>query len=191
MPGSDWTSLEVAQLAVSALTPIAVLGLGLLVSNGARRVEALQHANQTVVARRVEIFADVAKKLNRLLCFATFVGRWKEVTPADVLILKRDIDEVMYANRLIFSDELFSAYQAFMTCFFVMYATVEEDALIRAPISSVWGDRRSLEWWSPAMTAAFAADKSSQPDEIQFAHEKLTTAFRKDLYVTEMTRPLM
>ncbi|MGH3904014.1 MAG: hypothetical protein ACRDTE_07495, partial [Pseudonocardiaceae bacterium] len=31
--------------------------------------------------------------LNRLLCFAIFVGSWKEVGPADAVRLKREADE--------------------------------------------------------------------------------------------------
>jgi hypothetical protein len=111
---NEWNSLEIVQLAMAALMPLALLGLGLLVAQNTRRLDSLRHTNESVVARRLEIFGEVAPKLNRLLCFTAFVGRWKEITPADVLDLKRDIDEVMYVNRLLFSDALFAAYQAFM-----------------------------------------------------------------------------
>jgi hypothetical protein len=187
---SDWNSLQVAQLAVAALTPLAVLGLGLLVARNARRVESLQQANQTVVVRRLEVFGQVAPKLNQLLCFVAFVGRWKEITPADVLVLKRDVDEVMYTNRLLFSDALFAAYQAFMAQLFAMYATVDTDALIRARISSNLGNRRHLPWWSPDMVAMFARDQICEPAEAQLVYDELSAAFRADLFVTDLTRPL-
>ena len=70
-----WTSLEVAKLAVGVLTPLAVVGLGFFLARLTRRVEAVQWANQTVMTRRVELFTQVAPKLNQLLCFAIFVGR--------------------------------------------------------------------------------------------------------------------
>jgi hypothetical protein len=43
----QWNSVELARLAVAALTPLAVLGLGLIVACSTRRIEAIQYANQT------------------------------------------------------------------------------------------------------------------------------------------------
>jgi hypothetical protein len=187
---AEWNSIEVANLVVAALTPLAVLGLGLLVARSARRVEAMQYANQTVVARRIEVFGQVAPKLNRLLCFAAFVGRWKETTPGDALLLKRDVDEVMFTNRLIFSDALFTAYQGFMAQFFAMYENIDGDAPIRARISSRLGDRRLLPWWHADMAAMFASDGTCEPEEAQLAYDQLSAAFRADLYVTDLSQPL-
>ena len=187
---SEWNILEVAQLVLAALMPLALLGLGLLVARNTRRLDSLQRANQALVARRLELFGQVAPKLNRLLCFMAFVGRWKEITPADVLTLKRDVDEVMYVNRLLFSDALFAAYQAFMARLFAMYATVDGDALIRARISTNLGDRRNLPWWRPLMVDMFAKDHICEPAEAQLVYDNLSVAFREDLYVTDLTRPL-
>ena len=153
-------------------------------------MEALQHANQTVMARRVEIFSQVAPKLNRLLCFVAFVGRWKEITPQDVLDLKRDTDEVMYANRLLFSPELFTSYRGFTERLFAMYATVDGDALIRARVSSHLGDRRLLPWWRADMAAMFDDWPVCEPAEAQRLYDELSSAFRVDLYITDLTRPL-
>src|ERR1022692_4663720 len=76
---SAWNSLQYATLAVDALTPLTVAGLGYFVARTSRRLEQVQWANQTVVTRRLEIFSEIAPALNKLLCFATFVGRWKEI----------------------------------------------------------------------------------------------------------------
>jgi hypothetical protein len=141
-----------------------------------RRVEAVQWANQTVVTRRVEIFSAVGPKLNQLLCFATFVGRWKEITPQDAVTLKRELDEIMYADRVLFSNELFTAYQHFMAALFAMYASTDADARIRAPIHTGLGDRRNLAWWDtePDMSARFATDDPSTPAQVNRAYEVLS-----------------
>lgn len=189
---TSWTGPEVVIAALTALTPLAVVALGVLVAGTARRLESVQWANQIVVARRLELFAEVAPKLNRLLCFATFVGRWKEITPQQAIALKRDLDEVVYSNRLLFSPELFDAYKAFMTTFFAMYAaTPGGDARIRVGIDSVWGDRRNLPWWQDAMVDLFTADQKSTMDEVHAAYTALSDAFRTDLYVTGLTQPLL
>jgi hypothetical protein len=186
----EWDSVELARLAVAALTPLAVLGLGLLVARNTRRIETIQYANETVVKRRLEVFGQVAPNLNKLLCFVAFVGRWKEITPNDVLMFKRDVDEVMYTNRLLFSDALFTAYLEFMERFFAMYAAVDGDAPIRARISSSLGDRRRLPWWKAEMAAIFTQQKVCEPEDARIAYDQLSAAFRADLYVTDLSEPL-
>lgn len=179
-----WTGYEFATLAVTALTPITVAGLGFFVARTGRRLERVQWANQTVVTRRLEIFGEVAPKLNQLLCFATFVGRWKEIKPGEAIRLKREIDEIMYASRVLFSDQLFSAYQEFMAALFAMYATTDADAHLRAPVASKWGDRRNMAWWTDSMAGLFSTGQAGDMNEIQAAYEKLGERFRDDLYVT-------
>src|SRR6516225_5319485 len=104
---ASWTSVQIATLVVEALTPITVAGLGVLFARTSRRIEQVQRANQTVVNRRLDIFGQLAPGLNQLLCFATFVGGWKEIQPKDAIATKRKLDETMYANRVLFSEELF------------------------------------------------------------------------------------
>jgi hypothetical protein len=187
---SGWNSMQIATLAVSALTPLTVAGLGYFVARASRRLEQLRWANQTVVTRRLEIFGEVAPALNQLLCFATFVGRWKEIQPGHAIGLKRQLDETMYSNRVLFSDSLFAAYQDFMASLFAMYATTEADAHLRAPIDSRWGTRRNMTWWDDSMTSLFSATKPASLDEIQVAYEQLARRFRADLYVTHGTQPI-
>jgi hypothetical protein len=182
---SPWNSMQIATLVVGALTPLTVAGLGYYIARAGQRIEQVQWANQTVVTRRLEIFSQVAPWLNQLLCFATFVGRWKEIQPAEAISLKRNLDEAMYANRVLFSDELFKAYQDFIAALFAMYATPGVDAHLRAPIDSQWGDRRKLLWWTEEeMPSLFSPDKGGSMDEIQQAYDRLSVRFRADLYVT-------
>lgn len=189
---SSWSSLQIATLAVGALTPITVAGLGVLFARTSRRIEQVQWANQTVVTRRLEIFGQLAPGLNKLLCFATFVGGWKEIQPAQAIAIKRQLDETMYANRVLFSDELFDAYRQFMTTLFAMYAATDADAHLRAPVKCRFGDRRNMTWWDEdSMAGLFSPGNPVDLDEIQAAYELLTDRFRADLYVTRQTRPLL
>ena len=192
---ATWNSVQIATLAVSALTPLTVAGLGYFVARTGRRIERIQWANQTVVSRRLEIFSQVAPWLNQLLCFATFVGRWKEIEPTQAIGLKRKLDETIYANRLLFSDSLFTAYHEFMTAMFAMYATTEADALLRAPVVTIWGSRRNLPWWQDSLDGLFSpdadADSMASVERIQAAYDQLSRQFRADLYVTHEARPLL
>lgn len=188
---TGWTSLEIARLAVGSLMPVAVVGVGFFLSRLSRRVEVVQWANQTVVTRRVELFMQVAPKLNQLLCFATFVGRWKEIRPEQAIALKRDIDEIMYSNRVLFTDELFAAYQAFMATLFDMYASTDADAPLRAQIATALGDRRNLAWWQDTINGCFSATNPSTIGEVRAAYETLSQRFRADLCVTRAAQVLL
>ncbi|HUL25169.1 MAG TPA: hypothetical protein VLW44_05295 [Streptosporangiaceae bacterium] len=189
---SSWTGVQIATLAVEALTPITVAGLGVLFARTSRRIEQVQWANQTVVTRRLDIFGQLAPGLNQLLCFATFVGGWKEIEPRQAIAVKRKLDETMYANRVLFSDELFAAYHGFMSTLFAMYATTDADAHLRAPIKSRWGNRRNMSWWhEDSMAGLFSPDNPASIEDIQAAYDQLAQRFRAELYVTHQTRPLL
>lgn len=184
MSSDGWTSLEIANLAVSTLTPIAVVGVGYLVSRATTRLESVQWANQTVIQRRLEIFSAVAPKLNRLLCFALFIGGWKETTPQEAIKLKRETDEIMHVNRVLFSPDLFAAYLIYMETLFLVYARVDGDAPIRADIACPLGDRRNLPWWQPGMESLFSDPPNPSHADIRRAYDELGEHFRRDLYVT-------
>lgn len=185
------TGVDVAMVAVNALTPLAVVVVGYVLNRRLRRIEQVRWANQTVISRRLEIFTEVAPKLNRLLCFGTFVGRWKEVTPAQAIVLKRELDESMFANRILFSDRLFVAYEEFMRTLFDMYASADADAPLRVPITAVLGDRRNLSWWEDTTPAYFTTDNPASLGEIQRAYDALGQRFRADLYVIQTSDPVL
>ena len=189
MAGS-WNSVQIVTLVVDALTPITVVVLGVLFTRASRRIEQVQWANQTVVTHRLNVFDKLAPGLNQLLCFATFVGGWKEIDPRKAIAIKRELDQIMYANKVLFSDELFAAYHRFMTVLFAMFAATGAAARVRAPIESKWGNRRELTWWNDVMGVLFTDDAVGL-EEIQAAYEELSQQFRADLYVTRQALPLL
>lgn len=186
----SWNSVQIATIIVDAATPVTVAVLGVIFARASRKIEQVQWANQTVVTRRLDVFDKLAPGLNQLLCFATFVGGWKETDPRKAIAIKRDLDQTMYANKVLFSDELFAAYHRFMTVLFAMFATTGADAKVRAPVESKLGSRRDLDWWNDAMSAMFTDDVVGL-DEIQAAYDALGEQFRANLYVTHQARPLL
>lgn len=183
MAGS-WSSLEVAKLAAAVLTPLAVVFLGLLVTQTGRRLEAAQWANQTVIEHRLAIYEKAAWRLNRLYCFAMFIGRWKEIGPSDAVEHKRELDELMYPNAFLFGGELLASYEKFMKEIFSMYANAGEDALLKVEIESALGDRRNLSWWHADLEARFVVLDESPRDRVAGAYHELMHHFRDDLYIT-------
>ncbi len=186
----SWNSVQIVTVIVDAATPVTVAVLGVIFARASRRIEQVQWANQTVVTQRLKVFEKLAPGLNQLLCFATFVGSWKEIDPRKAIAIKRDLDQTMYANKVLFSDELFAAYHQFMTILFDMFGTTGADAKVRAPIESQWGTRRELLWWNDVMSGLFT-DKAVSLEDVQAAYDALGEQFRADLYVTSQGRPLL
>jgi hypothetical protein len=186
----SWSSVQIVTVIVDAATPITVVVLGVIFARASGKIEQVQWANQTLVTRRLQIFDQLAPGLNQLLCFATFVGGWKEIDPRKAIAIKRDLDQTMYVNKVLFSEELFAAYHQFMTVLFAMFATTGADAKVRAPIESKWGSRRDLSWWDDTMSGRFT-DEAASLEDIQAAYDALSQQFRADLYVTHQGRPLL
>jgi hypothetical protein len=186
----SWNSVQIVTVIVAAATPVTVAVLGVIFARASRKIEQVQWANQTVVTRRLDVFDKLAPGLNQLLCFATFVGTWKDIDPRKAIAIKRDLDQTMYANKVLFSDELFAAYHRFMSVLFDMFGTTGADAKVRAPIESNWGTRRDLQWWNDVMSRLFT-DEAVSLDDIQEAYDALGEQFRANLYVTHQARPLL
>ena len=187
----SWSSVQIATLIVEAATPVTVAVLGVIFARASRRSEQVQWGNQTVITRRLDIFDKLAPGLNQLLCFATFVGTWKEIDPPKAIAIKRDLDQIMYANKVLFSDELFAAYHEFMSTLFAMFAATDADAPLRAAITHHLGDRRKLPWWNDTMTRLFGTGDTVETGKVQAAYDRLMEQFRADLNVTGKARPLL
>ena len=79
---SPWTSLEKAKLAVSIITPLLVLILGIVINNSVKSAERS-------TGLRSEIYKTVGGDLNDTYSYLAFLGGWKELSPADVIARNR------------------------------------------------------------------------------------------------------
>jgi hypothetical protein len=129
---SGWNSLEVAKLIVSAVTPIVVVGLGVVISRAARRLEHADWANRTLIERRLELYDKMAPLLNDLFCFFQFRGHFRDVEPPDAIAHKRQLDKIFYVNRFLMSEEFYRLYGDFISSCFKMHLGKGEDAKLRA-----------------------------------------------------------
>lgn len=112
--GSAWNSLEIAKLAISVLTPLLLVFVGFVVSRAARRIEQAQWANRKLIERRLELYDELAPKLNELFSFFALIGDFKGITPETAISLKRNLDRSFFVNRYLFSDRFASLYQDFI-----------------------------------------------------------------------------
>lgn len=168
-----WNSLEIAKLAASLITPILVLILGIVINNSIK-------SGERSTALRSEIYKTVGGDLNDIYSYLAFVGRWKDMTPLEIIAKKRAVDKAMYTYRPFFSNELFRTYETFMSEAFEPYGGAGEDARIRSDIATGDGDRRihGKEWrneWEDRFTKE--RNKSAQ----QEAYHQFLEQLARDL----------
>src|SRR5947207_10773523 len=106
--------LELVKLAVSLLTPLLVALFGFTINRNLQRLTAAQWRNQKAVERRLTFFDQVAPWLNDVYCYVLQVGNWKELSPFEVIGLKRKLDKAFYVNAALFPSPLLRRYITFI-----------------------------------------------------------------------------
>lgn len=161
---SPWNSLEVAKLAASLITPVLVLILGIVINNSIQ-------SGERATALRSDIYKTVGGDLNDIYSYLAFVGRWKEMTPMDVIAKKRAVDKAMYTYRPFFSNELFHTYETFMDEAFQPYGGAGKDARIRSDISTGDGDRKIHgKDWQADWEDSFTKERNKEAQRNAYNH---------------------
>ena len=171
---SPWNSLEVAKLIVDALTPIAVGLLGFWVARATRRVEASQWVNQKLIEKRIQLLDQILPLLNDVYCYFAWIGNWKELSPADIIQRKRQLDKLFFANQSFFSCYALDAYQEFARTLFKTYAAPGVDAQLRTVNESHDGSRIKSypgtwkpEWFNMFAQAKDQVERKAVKDQYQ------------------------
>ncbi len=115
---SNWNSLEITKLVVSASIPLTILMLSLTFQAQQRKHEEQRATFDQVVKERLDLWNKIAVPLNQIYCYFLCVGDWKDISPADVIQLKRRIDQTVYAYRPFFSAQFHITYDRFIKAAF-------------------------------------------------------------------------
>jgi hypothetical protein len=171
-----WT--DVVTAVSSALVPI-IAGVAAVIWG--RRKDR----NTELIRARVDYYKLLAPDLNRLMCYFTFIGTWKEDSPPEILGLKRVLDRNFYSAAPLFSPRVSTAYGKLERLYFSTFGQWGDDARLN---SNAY--RRRLAWrrdsWNPGWDAYFAmADdepvSQQQLLEYRTAHDALLVALTRDL----------
>ena len=118
--------------------------------------------------------------MNDIYSYLAFVGRWKDLTPLDVIAKKRAVDRAMYTYKPFFSPELFQTYETFMHEAFRTYGKPGKDARIRSDIVTEDGDRSVHgEEWQEAWKDRFTEGGNKQAQ--RQAYERFLEQLARDL----------
>ena len=166
------------------LVPVVVAALAfVLTRNQSRSGELLR--------TRLDYYRLIAPDLNRLMCYMTFIGNWRDKSPANIIDLKRRLDENFHCAAPLFSPGVLAAYDRLMDLSFATFGNWEEDARIK---SSAFRRRQawlvnSTDDWAPTWSSYFTLDDSAvisadTLSQYRRCYDELIAATVRDLDLT-------
>jgi hypothetical protein len=168
-----WDSLEIAKLAVAALTPILLLALGYMISRATRRSE-------TLIESRLKLYEKMAPRLNDVFCCFALIGQFKEIKPPDAIELKRELDRTFHAHAPLFSSAFRRRYQAFIDVCFRALVGAAQPAKLRTYVDPQIRERGKGNW-NPAWEPMFDTGGESSIFDIADAYDDLMDSFARDV----------
>ena len=188
IPPGTWTWLEIAKLAVSAIGPIVVLILGLWVKGIVDRIDQRRWAAQNTIKWRLSVFDRLVPKLNLLFSIFSYVGRWKELTPPDIIALKRDLDELVFTYDFLWSENFRQSYNELMLLCFKPNQGPGMDAKIAANIEMF---RQAHSNWDSRWDSLFVpTDARAKRADVRRLTQVLLQAAVRDLGLDLRANPL-
>lgn len=176
-------TLEAAKIIISVLTPITVAVVGYFLNQRLKSIDNAQWQSRKITEKRIELYDDIAPDLNKVFCFCTFLGYWKDISPRDVLMAKRSLDKTVNIYRHLLSDNFYELYNEFMHLAFQTFTGWGEDAKIKANISSSMADRRihANYKWEVAYDDMFQENAFASSKKFEQAYLGMMNALRNSI----------
>lgn len=173
-----WNSLKIAILIIATLAPIIIAFLVFRYNRIIKRLNKKHQTNQRIVEKRIEIYDRIGPKLNDILCFYCYSGNWKEITPIDIIRLKKELDKDIKIYTPLFSNDLSKKYIDFIHLCFVSFSGWEH----KEKIKSLYEIRQehNVEWnddWIQFFDTKNVVDAIKMKDR----YDELMEFFKKDL----------
>jgi hypothetical protein len=180
---SPWNSLEIVKIILAFLTPLLLLGLGIVINRAARRVEDAQWANRKLVEQRLDVYRRLALGFNDLYCFVMVLG----VTPPKAIDLKRKLDKEFHINKFYSATHslvhITDSWIAFET--HVDFAT---DARIRVDPNTQHAEMGDALWQAECETRFSPPAERKDRNEIGRAYDSFMKCFVEELGVMPTKR---
>lgn len=94
--------LDLVNALAAVAVPVVVAVLGHRLNRRLKLWEASQWRNQELIKARLNYYGQLAPMINDLMCYLTFVGRWKDLAPPQVLEIKHDADRLFFSVAPLF-----------------------------------------------------------------------------------------
>jgi len=179
MAPADW--IDLADVVVGAITALIVLWGGYIFSHRTKRFESAFSVGEVLLGKRLEAYASIAPLLNDILCHATYIGHWREMSPADVIDRKRSADKLFYTQLPYFGALVQRRYDAFIDLTFAVEQGRNAPPKLRSNRERHRGEYRrefAGDW-----ERHFVAPEHRVPrEEVRKAYDALVEAFRLDFH---------
>ena len=127
-----WNSLKIPITIIAALAPIIIVFLVFRFKRIIKGLKEEHQTNQRIVEKRIEIYDRIGPKLNDIYCFYCYNGNWKEITPIDIVRLKKELDKDIIVSTPLFSNDISEKYLDFMRLCFVSFSGWEDEEKIKS-----------------------------------------------------------
>ena len=181
MSDPSWT--EVVSAIAGIVTPVVIAIFGFIIARRQSRSDLLLKA-------RFESYNKLAPDMNRLMCYLTFIGTWRDDSPVEIVALKRRLDANFYVAAPLFSGDVNESYRALMDLSFSTFGRWGQDAVIRSGAY-----RRRQSWvrkdvaWDDSWKAMFELPETGivsgeSLTEYRVAYDRFLFALVTDLNIT-------
>lgn len=182
------TWLDLVKTLAAVAVPVVVAIVGYRLNQRVKQWEASQWRNQELIKARLRYYDELAPMLNDLMCYLTFLGRWRDLTPLDVLRLKRDTDRLFFSVSPLFSQRSVEAYQVFIGACFQTFRGWGLEPHIR----SGFVHRRDArpKSWDPSWNELFTHSENDEVTEedqarVRDGYDGLLAALAEDIELSE------
>lgn len=179
---SDWTSLEIVKLCLSALTPIIGGFIAWKLAKVGNVLNVKIWLNQKVIEKRLTFYEKVMPSLNDMYCYYCYIGNWKELTPKDMIDNKRELDKHFHIYAYIFNETLLDSYSKFISNCFTTYTGWGNDAKIK----SKYEKRERLNNWKTEWKSNFNIEDVVKSADFKESYNHLIIDIRKELGILEL-----
>lgn len=181
MPTIDENTAEWIKIATSVSVPVIILIFGYLFNIRLKSIDHSQWQNRKIIELRLDLYKEIAPKINSMFCFCLWIGEWKNISPYDMIRMKRETDKIFNVYRYLLNEDLYNSYNIFIHHIFKTYNGPGEDAKIKSYIYCGEGDRRVAfgEHWQNDWDNAFFEHEVEPRKKLIASYNLLMEQFRK------------
>ena len=163
---------------LAVFSPIVVIILsGLWFNRSLEKLKSRLQTSQAIVQKRSEVYSEIQEPLNHIYCYIKRVGKWKSLTPEEVINSKRLVDQKMHTTRPFWSKAVRDVYEEFMQVCFV----TNRGHTVNAGIVAEAAKYQDLDSWESEFIDYYAG--SFDESRLDQVNDKLMAAFSKDFGV--------